>query len=403
MKSKDWGKIDLKESKIIERKIEFDPTNIKGFLQSQYKFRYNVITGVVELFKDGKFIRLDDRQFHSILQHVKDSGGKISENGLNSILQSNFVPSFHPFREFFYSLPDHDLENDPDYILQLSETVQTTNDAYWEKCLRKWMVAAVGCAINDNIENQVVLILKAIQGIGKSTWLLKLLPFQLDDYVYSGILNPTDKDTMSHLAECFLINLDELESLTKYKEAALKEIITKSSIRIRRPYSRFAENMTRHASFTGSVNHTNILHDSTGSRRFLIHEALDIDYQHDVDIDKAWAQAYKLFKEGFRFYFDADEIKEVNKENSSFEVASTEEELLLQHFEPIENPTSGDVKYTATEILKIIYDDKLPSNTRSASTTLGQALSKHGFNYVMIKGAKKYYASLKSPHENIFD
>ena len=265
------------------------------------------------------------------------------------------------------------------------------------------MVAAVGCAIDDAVINHTVLILKGKQGVGKSSFLLNLPPKELRGYIYSGVLNPSDKDTMSNLAECFLINLDELETLSKFKEGALKEIITKSSIRIRRPYSRFSENLTRHASFTGSVNHTNILHDSTGSRRFLIHEATSIDYEHDIDINLVWAQAYALFKSNYKFYFDMEEIKKVNSQNSAYEVNSVEEELLLKNFEPADKNNKNPIKRTATDILTEIQGGDIPKNSRGASITLGRALSKHNFEFSMIKGSKYYHVKPIYNETNIFD
>jgi predicted P-loop ATPase len=41
------------------------------------------------------------------------------------------------------------------------------------------------------------------------------MPKQLKEYIFSGTINPNNKDTLIHLAECMLINLDELENLNK--------------------------------------------------------------------------------------------------------------------------------------------------------------------------------------------
>ncbi len=91
---------------------------------------------------------------------------------------------------------------------------------------------------------------------------------------------------MIYLSECLIINLDELASLNKGKESALKEVITKNAIRVRKVYRRNPESLIRRASFTGSVNDPQIISDTTGSRRFLIHELLQIDYQTPIDMDR---------------------------------------------------------------------------------------------------------------------
>ena len=147
------------------------------------------------------------------------------------------------------------------------------------------MVAVVAGALEDEKVNHTTLILMGDQGLGKTTWFMRMLPKELQKYSYSGPIDPRDKDTTVNISECLIINLDELESLSRASASAIKEIITKSDIRIRRPYGRFAEKLIRRASFVGSINEDQILNDTTGSRRFLIHEVIDLDYQHDVDID----------------------------------------------------------------------------------------------------------------------
>ena len=148
------------------------------------------------------------------------------------------------------------------------------------------MIAVVACALNPEISNHTVLVLQGKQGLGKSTWFRNLLPEALKSYAYPGELDPSNKDTMVYLSECLIINLDELASLNKGKESALKEVITKSEIKVRKVYRRNPESLIRRASFTGSVNDPQILTDTTGSRRFLIHEVEHIDYTACIDVDK---------------------------------------------------------------------------------------------------------------------
>ena len=46
--------------------------------------------------------------------------------------------------------------------------------------------------------------------------------------------------------------------------------------------------------------------------------------------------ALKLHKEGFRHWFNQEEIKEINANNEQYQLRSPEEELLLTWFEPVE-------------------------------------------------------------------
>jgi len=274
--------------------------------------------------------------------------------------------------------------------------VKAKDQSYWEWCLRKWLVALVASVKEEEVVNQTVLILQGGQGVGKSTFLLGLAPEELTDYVFSGNLNPNNKDSIIQLSETIICQLDELETLTKYKEGALKELITKSEIRVRRPYARYADKLTRFASLCGSINQGTMLHDPTGSRRFLIHQVYDINYQHDINMTKVYSQALHLYKKGFKYWFDGKEIQQINRHNKQFETQSVEEELLLEHFEKAEKGDDKANKYTATQILEKLHEGKLPSNSHGASIRLGQALSKHNFYNTRSKGSTYWWVRSKN-------
>tara|TARA_R110002096_G_scaffold97694_8_gene217691 strand:- start:4814 stop:5596 length:783 start_codon:yes stop_codon:yes gene_type:complete len=253
----------------------------------------------------------------------------------------------------------------------------------------------VACAIEDNIVNQTVLIFKGGQGIGKSTFMTNLIPKSLKTYFYSGNLNPESKDSVIQLAETLICMLDELDSLSKYKESSLKEMITKSDIRIRRPYARYAVKMIRHASLCGSVNHDTILHDPSGSRRYLIQSVTSIDYTNKLDMDKVYAQSLHMFKSKYKYWFDGKDIEMINTENKRYEVQTIEEELMLKYFDKTSKDAQGSRKMRATEILEEVYNNKLPANAHSAKIRIGVALSKHQFEYTESNGSKYWWVKQK--------
>jgi predicted P-loop ATPase len=221
-------------------------------------------------------------------------------------------------------------------------------------------------------------------------FLESLLPERLSTYYFSGVLDPANKDSLSYLAECFFINLDELDSLNRGKEAALKELITKSVIKYRRPYGTFNQNYTRVASFMGSINHEGILSDTSGSRRYLVHKIKSINYRHHLDMDLVYSQAYALYKQGFKYWFAGKDIDRIHAENRKYELSTIEEEMLVKEFEPGSADDATSEKLSATDILKQLHDGKLPPNSTSAAIKLGQALVKQGFTYQMMKGSKKW-------------
>lgn len=361
------------------------------YLKERYDFRRNIITDKTEWrnLSDKMFFAMSDRDYNSLYRKLEKEGYKTSISNIRALLNSDFVDNYNPFLAYFYSLPRWDEKTD--YILQLAKTVKTTEDELWYDCFKRWIVALVGCATDDSITNHTVIVFAGKQGIGKTTWHLNLVPQQLKDYRYSGNIRPNNKDSIIHLSECILINLDELESLNRSELGDLKEMITKSAIRLRRPYGYTNERFHRRASFTGSVNKPQFLTDDTGSRRFLCFDVIEIDYKKSIDLDLVFAQATHLLNTGFKYWFDEDEIKSISSNNEKFQMVTAEEELLLKYFEPVLEETNAEA-YTTTDMAKIIIADAKIGLSNAFTNNLGKALNKHRFIRVKRKGVYAYLA-----------
>src|SRR5690606_13907718 len=286
---------------------------------------------------------------------------------------SDYVEQFDPFKDYFSTLPE--INQEVDYITELANTITTNNQELWLECFKKWFVAMVACVTNEKVVNQTVIVFSGKQGIGKTTWIEKLLPKPLKDYLFSGTINPNNKDTLIHLAECMLINLDELENLNKTEIGSLKEIITKSHIRMRKAYGHNNETLPRRASFAGSVNTAQFLNDTTGSRRFLCFEVEHIEYHHNVNLDNCYKQALHLIDEGFRYWFNNEEIKNINQNNEQYQIKSPEEELLLTWFEKADRETANAFLNATQIATRLAYFGNININN-STVIQLGKALKK---------------------------
>ena len=351
---------------------------LENFLSGKYVFRHNIVLGKLEFqyFGKKKWNVMNDFIENSMLRECLKGRIKTNLSSLRNLLYSDFCELFNPFEDYFYNLPKYDEKTD--YITELANTITTTKQELWQQCFKKWLVAMVGCVLDDKVINHTVIVFSGKQGLGKTTWVEKLVPKQLKEYLFSGTINPNNKDTLVQLAECMLINLDELESLNRSEIGSLKEIITKTQIRMRKAYGHNNETMPRRASFAGSVNTAQFLNDSTGSRRFLCFELEGIKYQHDVDINMAFSQALFLFKNGFRFWFDQEEIKNITENNEQYQLRSPEEELLLTWFEPCERENANAFLNTSQIAAKLAEKAKI-NITDGTINKLGKALKKHNF------------------------
>ena len=359
------------------------------FLSTRYVFRHNMVSGKLEFqyFGKKKWNVMNDFIENSMLRECLKGRIRTNLSSLRNLLYSDFCVLFNPFEDYFFNLPSYDEKTD--YITELANTITTTKQDLWQQCFKKWLVAMVGCVIDDKVINHTVIVFSGKQGLGKTTWVEKLVPKPLKEYLFSGTINPNNKDTLVQLSECMLINLDELENLNRSEIGSLKEIITKTQIRMRKAYGHNNETMPRRASFAGSVNTAQFLNDSTGSRRFLCFELEGIKYQHDVDINMAFSQALFLFKSGFRYWFDQEEIKNITENNEQYQLHSPEEELLLTWFEPCERE-NATLFLNASQIgAKLAERAKINLNDGTINK-IGKALKKHNFVKLMRKGSPVY-------------
>ena len=379
-----------------DEKLRITPIDkLENFLSTRYIFRHNIVSGKLEYqqlsnsFPSGrpggakkKWNVMNDFIENSMLRECLKGRIKTNLSSLRNLLYSDFCELFNPFEDYFFNLPSYDEKTD--YITELANTITTTKQDLWQQCFKKWLVAMVGCVLDDKVINHTVIVFSGKQGLGKTTWVEKLVPKPLKEYLFSGTINPNNKDTLVQLSECMLINLDELENLNRSEIGSLKEIITKTQIRMRKAYGHNNETMPRRASFAGSVNTAQFLNDSTGSRRFLCFELEGIKYQHNVDINMAFSQALFLFKSGFRFWFDQEEIKSITENNEQYQLHSPEEELLLTWFEPC-SKEEATLFLNASQIAAKLADRTKLNLNDGTINKLGKALKKHNF----IKISKK--------------
>ena len=363
-------------------------------LKEKYEFRYNMGNQKNEYkpLNASKFVDLTDKDVADIKVKLNVEGIICGKETVRDILDSRIWPQYDPYRELLNALPEW---NGEDHIAALAATVHTEDDDYFGWCFKKWLVGFVGSLAEDDVVNQQALIFCGKQGIGKSSWFKNMLPKELRKYYSTGYMDPRDRETLVQLSELALYNMDEVENLKAKNVEAIKEIITKPSMYTRRAYRRDSQNYVRRCSFCGTANGTNILHDMTGNRRFLCQNVTGIDYMlNGINLQQVYAQAYHLFRNGFKYYFDKEDEKRIDEHNALFRSVSMEEELINSYFEPCNDGEESAIRLQAHEILSelqgVVPHHKLYANT------LGKALNAMGFVNKKSCGISKWLVRRKS-------
>lgn len=320
---------------------------IQAFLTANYEFKFNSITQrlLVRIRgTDEPFHYLESYEFNTILRKIKIQNIGCSKDTLFMILRSDFVPQFDPYTSYLNNLPEWD---GVDYISQLATSVTVSQPQHFETCLKKWLVGMVATLLDENVSNQTAIIFSGAQGIGKTTWFHTILPKEFQEFIHEGYVQTKDKESSVKLSECVLILMDELENLTEKNIDGVKQMMTQKGTNLRRAYTPITQYYRSRASFAGTVNRKHFLKDLTGNRRFLCFEALNFNLQHNIPHDKLFSQAVHLFKNGFQYWFDKEEIAELDRMNAEFRDISVEEEAFVNHFE-VGNPTDDNSMFLTT-------------------------------------------------------
>lgn len=268
---------------------------------------------------------------------------------------------YSPVQEYLLEVEKKEFDN-TNAIRELYNTLEVVDDTSFKYDLfRKWLIKTVALAFNDDCKqgSDGVLILQGEQGLGKTRWIQSIVP-NLDWVGEELTINPRDKDSVIIATGFWITELAELESMTtKSEQGSLKAFLTANTDRYRIPYGRNNEEFPRYTSFYGSVNQIDFLADETGNRRYWPLEVTEINYQHDVDLDKLWNQVMKSYRAGERHWLNAEELEKLNVLTSKHKLVSPVEQRLrdLYNWENLDDEVNHEY-LTASQIT-----DRLGINT----------------------------------------
>lgn len=371
-------------------------SRVEQYISKKYKIYFNIIAN------QFMYRELDAKEFemmneHNIYRELQKAHLKYSMSDLKSLLKSDFIDKRNVFVEYFESLPAWDGQ---DHIKNLSKYIKVRNipgkiekeQERFERMFEKMFVRSVACSLEADFNKQCFTFVDEKQNSGKSTFMRWLCPPKLQDYYTENI--GTSKDDLIALTENFIVNIDELSTLSKYDINALKSVMSKHRVKVRLPYGERPELLQRRCNFVASTNRLEFLNDETGSVRWVcfLLERINWDYNKDIDINKVWGQAYHLFKEtNFEYQLTAAEIEENEQANKIFLIRSPEMELIQRYMEkatPQEYeddeamttfPENRSVFFlTATDILSEIQKKNM-ANIRLSSVNVGKSLKMMGF------------------------
>ena len=413
-KKKAEGDDGSKEHKKNWREVNATPAEIKTFLSDHVYLRYNIVKYRLEVrlppgdpfcqnselaqFVSDEWQPMSDRIRNTLLNTLR--GIKPTSKGdFMDVLDSGFAPNFHPFLHYLNRLPPWDGQ---DYILELSLSVNVKGGVkkqmMFAEYLKRWLVAMVASWLDEDEVNQAVLVLIGEQGAYKTTWLSRLLPKELKGYFRIKVnASRIGTDDLIALSQFGLVCYEELDAMKISQVNTMKTVVTMPAIDERKPYGHYPEHMPHVASFCGTTNNVQFLNDPTGNRRWLPFEVERIDNprEHPFNYEGIYAQAYALYRQGFRHYFTDAEEGILKEHNKTFEIPSMEQESVCKNFRKPKDGEKGDF-YTATDILAYIGGNIAQ---RMTVEMIGSAMKALGYKRCYSHGRRGYRVVPYKPEE----
>ena len=373
--------------------------SLKLFLQEEYAFRRNLLSGKIEFCerKDAESINyrtLVREDMNSIVLAAEEAMPEVKglRQRVEMFIFSRMTPDYDPIREWLQALPEWNQKNHVDALLDRLPGLRA-EQRYW---LHVWLRSMVAhwLGADELHANELVPTIIGPQGCGKSTFCRLLLPEHLREYFldHVNLANKFDKEMA--LTNNLLVNVDELDQVRRSQQAELKQLLSKSRVNGRPIYGRAQDDRRRYASFVATTNNLHPLHDPTGSRRFLCIEipyGKLIDNQTPIDYEQLYAQLLCEFRGGERYWLTEDETRSLQRANAPYQSTLDMERMVDTCFrhpaddEPCRPLEMSDI----VDIVARQYPFVRP--TQSTKVQLGIALSARGYEHTRDNQARHYY------------
>jgi predicted P-loop ATPase len=235
---------------------------------------------------------------------------------------------FHPVRDFFDSLVW-------DGVPRLESWLQTyfhVEDSEYVRAIGpRYLISAVARIFRPGCKADYVLVLEGPQGRLKSEALRTLA--KNDSWFTDRLSHIASKDAALEIVGVLIVEIAEMDALTKATSSAIKAFLTRRRDRFRPPYGKHTINLPRQCVFAATINPTagGYLKDPTGARRFwpvACRGMIDRDGLENAR-DQLWAEAVHRFKAGAPWWLETPQLEELAtvEQSARFAVDPWEERI----------------------------------------------------------------------------
>lgn len=218
----------------------------------------------------------------------------------------------HPVREYLDAIRWDGMKRIDAW---LSTYLGATDSAYARAVGPRWLISAVARIYRPGAKVDCALILEGPQGIKKSS----ALQIMGHPWFTDRLSDLGSKDAAMEMRSVWIIEIAELDTMTRAEVGTIKAFISRTTDRFRPPYDKRLVDLPRQCVFAGSVNpEGGYLKDATGGRRFwpVACGAIDIA-AIERDRDQLWAEACVRFNGGDPWWLDDQRLEALAAEQQA--------------------------------------------------------------------------------------
>ncbi len=176
----------------------------------------------------------------------------------------------------------------------------------------RWFISAAARALNPGCKADCMLVMEGSQGLKKSSALRALATFDGNDYFTDDLTDINSKDAAMQMQGVVLVEVSEMEQMSRAETNAIKQWLSKQVDRFRPPFGRRIQSFPRGCVLVGTMNPggNGWMRDETGGRRFYPVAVSRVDAEWiRRDASQLWAEAVHRYHNGEQWWLTPEEEK----------------------------------------------------------------------------------------------
>jgi predicted P-loop ATPase len=227
----------------------------------------------------------------------------------------------HPVREYLDALV---WDETPRLDRWLVTYFHAEDSAYIRAVGPRYLISAVARVYKPGCKVDHTLILEGPQGRFKSEALRTLAA--RDAWFTDRLSHIASKDAAIEIAGMWLVEIAEMDALSKAAASTMKAFLTRRFDRFRPPWARHLVRLPRQCVFAGTINPPpgGYLKDVTGARRFwpvACRGTIDRDGLEGAR-DQLWAEAVHRYRAGAKWWLETPELEALATAEQAFRFKS---------------------------------------------------------------------------------